>query len=92
VRANLRARGKALKNRAESLGLRYALERKLAEDKREAGQSKRKKSQLRESAERSSKGNFQDQVSYKEILDEENSQDENFLNDLGDDFDSEADY
>jgi len=92
VRASLRARGKTLNTRADYLGLRYAFERKLAEDKREAGQSKRKQSQLRESAEISAKGNFQDQVSYKEIIDEGNSLDETFWTDLGNDFNPKADY
>lgn len=92
VRKCLHARKKIMNNTAEALGFRHAFERKIAEDSKISRLSKRKQSQQRESAEISSKGNFQDQVSYQEILDEENSLDETFLSDLSNDFNPKADY
>jgi putative transposase len=92
VQAYKRAKSRTLKDHAAAIGLRYKFEKDLEEDARKAGITKRKKSQLRDSATRSSKANFQPSTDYAEFLDQMSATNNSPLDDFGDQHDSSEDY
>ncbi|PNE04259.1 integrase catalytic subunit [Alcanivorax sp. MD8A] len=87
-----RAKRRSLVDHADLVGLRYQLETDIEGDARAGRYTNRKKSQMRDSAERSSKANFQSDTDYTDFIDHSNSEDNPALDVFDDPLDSYENY